>query len=85
VAGFCEHGNERSGSIKSMEFLDCLSDSKLLKDLLHGLGPLISLVAMCDVHKEYVASNWRTFISARNHSCLATNKMKCLDLPGTSK
>jgi hypothetical protein len=27
VAGFCGHANEPSGSIKSGEFLDCLSDS----------------------------------------------------------
>jgi hypothetical protein len=31
VAGFCEHGNEPSGSIEGVEFLDCLSDCKLLK------------------------------------------------------
>jgi hypothetical protein len=26
VAGFCEHGNDPSGSIKGEEFLDYLSD-----------------------------------------------------------
>jgi len=31
VAGFCEHGNEPSGSIKSGKFLDQLSDCQLLK------------------------------------------------------
>jgi hypothetical protein len=31
VAGFCEHGNEHSGSIKGGEFLDCMSDYWLLK------------------------------------------------------
>jgi len=29
--GFCEHGNEASGSIKGGEFLDCLNDYKRLK------------------------------------------------------
>jgi hypothetical protein len=29
--GSCEHGNEPSGSIKGVEFLDWLSDCKLLK------------------------------------------------------
>jgi hypothetical protein len=27
VAGFCQHGNKPSGSIKGREFLDSLSDS----------------------------------------------------------
>jgi hypothetical protein len=31
VAGSCEHGNGHLGSIKSREFLDQLSDNKLLK------------------------------------------------------
>jgi hypothetical protein len=31
VVGCCEHGNEPSGSIKSKEFLDELSDYHLLK------------------------------------------------------
>jgi hypothetical protein len=31
MAGFYEHGNECSGSIKSGEFLDYLSDYQLLK------------------------------------------------------
>jgi hypothetical protein len=31
VAGPCEHGNEPSGSMKRMEFLDQLSDFQLLK------------------------------------------------------
>jgi hypothetical protein len=31
VVGFCEHGNEPSGSIKDGEFLDYLSHYKLLK------------------------------------------------------
>jgi hypothetical protein len=31
VVGFCEHGNEHSGSIKGGEFLDWLVDYKLLK------------------------------------------------------
>jgi hypothetical protein len=31
MAGFCEHGNEPSGSIKGVEFLDYLSDYQLLK------------------------------------------------------
>jgi hypothetical protein len=29
VAGSCEHGNESSGSIKGVEFLDYLSDYQL--------------------------------------------------------
>jgi hypothetical protein len=32
VAGSCEHGNETSGSINGGEFLDQLSNYKLLKD-----------------------------------------------------
>lgn len=32
VVGFCEQGNERSGSIKNTEFLDQHSDSWFLKD-----------------------------------------------------
>jgi hypothetical protein len=32
VAGCCEHGNEPPGSIKGEEFLDQLSDYKLLKN-----------------------------------------------------
>jgi hypothetical protein len=31
VAGFCEHGNEPSGSIKGGEFLDQLNEYWLLK------------------------------------------------------
>jgi hypothetical protein len=31
VAGFCEHGNELSGSIKDGEFLECVSGYWLLK------------------------------------------------------
>jgi hypothetical protein len=31
VAGFCEHGNEYSGSIKGGKVLDWLSDSYILK------------------------------------------------------
>jgi hypothetical protein len=31
MAGFCENGNEPSGSIKGREFLDYLSDCQLLK------------------------------------------------------
>jgi hypothetical protein len=34
VAGFCEHGNEPSDSIKGMELLDKLSDYQLLKKAL---------------------------------------------------
>jgi hypothetical protein len=30
-SGFCEHGNEPSGSIKGGEFLDQLNDCQLLK------------------------------------------------------
>jgi hypothetical protein len=38
-AGFCEHGNEPSGSIKCEEFLDQLSDYNLYRRvLLHGRG-----------------------------------------------
>jgi hypothetical protein len=34
VAGYCEHGNEPSGSSKGEEFLDKLSDCQLLnKDI----------------------------------------------------
>jgi hypothetical protein len=33
VAGCCEHGNESSGSIKGEEFLDKLSDYKLLRTI----------------------------------------------------
>jgi hypothetical protein len=36
VSGFCDHGNEISGSIKGREFLDCLSDCQLVKK---GSGP----------------------------------------------
>jgi hypothetical protein len=32
IAGFCEHGNEVSGSIKGGEFVDQLSDFLLLKE-----------------------------------------------------
>jgi hypothetical protein len=32
VAGFCEHGNETSGSVKGGEFVDQLSDCQFLKD-----------------------------------------------------
>jgi hypothetical protein len=32
VVGFCEHGNELSGSIKDGEFLDYLSDYQLLNE-----------------------------------------------------
>jgi hypothetical protein len=37
VAGFCEHGNEPSGSIRRRNIFDKLSDSQLLKypDILH--------------------------------------------------
>jgi hypothetical protein len=31
VEGFCEHGNEHSGSIKCWEILEWLSDGRLLK------------------------------------------------------
>jgi hypothetical protein len=31
VVGFCEHGNEPSGSIKGREFIDKLYDCKLSK------------------------------------------------------
>jgi len=31
MAGSCEHGNEPSGSVKDVEFLDQLSDCQLLK------------------------------------------------------
>jgi hypothetical protein len=31
VAGFCEHGNEPSGSIRKQDFLDKLSDNQLFK------------------------------------------------------
>jgi hypothetical protein len=31
VAGYCEHGNEPSGSVKGGEFLNWLSDCQLLK------------------------------------------------------
>jgi hypothetical protein len=31
MAGFCEHGDERSSSIEGREFLDWLSDYELLK------------------------------------------------------
>jgi hypothetical protein len=32
LVGFCEHGNEPTGSIRGGVFLDYLSDSQLLKD-----------------------------------------------------
>jgi hypothetical protein len=31
MAGYCEHGNEPSGSIKDVEFLSLKSDYQLLK------------------------------------------------------
>jgi len=31
VEGFCEHGNEPSGSIKKQNFFDKLSDNQLFK------------------------------------------------------
>jgi hypothetical protein len=31
VAGFCEHGDEPSGSITKWDFFDKLSDSQLFK------------------------------------------------------
>jgi hypothetical protein len=31
VAGFCEHGDESSGSIKKAVFFDKLSDNQLFK------------------------------------------------------
>jgi hypothetical protein len=31
VAGFCEHGNERSGSIKKVGLFDKLSDNQIFK------------------------------------------------------
>jgi hypothetical protein len=31
MAGFCEHGNEPSGSIKKVGFFDRLSDYQLFK------------------------------------------------------
>jgi len=31
VAGFCEHGDEPSGSIKKVGFFDKLSDNQLFK------------------------------------------------------
>jgi hypothetical protein len=31
VAGFCEHGNEHSGSIKKAVFFDKLSDNQIFK------------------------------------------------------
>jgi hypothetical protein len=36
VVGSCEYGNEPLGSIKHMEFLDCLSVS-FARTLLHGV------------------------------------------------
>jgi hypothetical protein len=35
VAGFCEHGNEPSGSIKETGLFDKLSDCQLSKNILH--------------------------------------------------
>jgi hypothetical protein len=32
VVGFCERGNERSGSTTGTEFVEQLSDFKLIKD-----------------------------------------------------
>jgi hypothetical protein len=31
VAGFCEHGNEPSGSIRKQDFFNKLSDNQLFK------------------------------------------------------
>jgi len=31
VAGFCEYGNEPSGSIKKQDFFDKLNDNQLFK------------------------------------------------------
>jgi hypothetical protein len=31
VAGFCEHGNEPSGSIREQDIFDKLSDNQLFK------------------------------------------------------
>jgi hypothetical protein len=31
VVGFCEHGDEPSGSIRKQEFFDKLSDNQLFK------------------------------------------------------
>jgi hypothetical protein len=38
VAGFCEHGNDPSGSIKGGEFLDWLSDSQFLNDFMEYIS-----------------------------------------------
>jgi hypothetical protein len=38
VAGFCEHGNEPSGSIKMQDFFDKLSDNQLSNILHHGVS-----------------------------------------------
>jgi hypothetical protein len=32
VAGFCEHGNEPSGSIRKQDIFDKLSDNQLFKN-----------------------------------------------------
>jgi hypothetical protein len=43
VEGPCEHGNELSGSIKFLEFLEYLSDWLLLKKALGSLSWLVSV------------------------------------------
>jgi hypothetical protein len=46
VAGFCEHGNETSGSIKCREF-DKLRNVSLSRNLLCGVHYLLRYLSVC--------------------------------------
>jgi hypothetical protein len=39
IGGSCDYGNEPTGFVEDKEFLDQLSDSQFLKDILHGVFP----------------------------------------------
>jgi hypothetical protein len=43
VAGFCEHGNERSGSLRKQDFFDKLTFSFSNNVLHHGVSVIINL------------------------------------------
>jgi hypothetical protein len=77
VAGSCEHGNEPSVSIKSVEFIDHLNDFKLLKKdaasrsyviqielLEHGSGTVY--LSVCQSNDEDT-SQFRVYVKKVGH------------------
>jgi hypothetical protein len=63
VTGCYEHGSEHSGSIIGREFLDCMSDYKLLKEDSAPWTYLLIYLGVEWIHLAQARDQWRASLN----------------------